>query len=79
MNTEALALLAFLALSAMGAGFGAFHAGPFVALSAFWRRWQSAKCANKGPRYFLGMPCRSKKVPKGQKGHACNTRTHGNG
>jgi hypothetical protein len=78
MNTEALALLSFLTLSAMGAGFGAFHAGTIVALLAQWIRWQSAKCANEVPRHFLGKLRRSRKVPKGQKGHTDNTRTDGN-
>lgn len=82
-TTELLTFSAFLILSALGAGFGAFHTGPFVTLWPFQHllsaAWQKVKRANKGPRLFLGKPCRSKKGPKGQKDHACNTGANGNG
>jgi hypothetical protein len=82
-TTELLTLSAFLILSALGAGFGAFHTGPFVTLWPFRNllsaAWQKVKRANKGPRQTSAMPWRSKKGPKGQKGHACNTGANGNG
>ncbi len=76
---DTLALLALLALSALAVACGVFNDGPLLALLALYPLWECANWATDVPRYFIGKLRRSKKVTKGQKGHACNTNTGGNG
>jgi hypothetical protein len=70
---------AFLVLSAMGAGFGAYWSGPIVALWSFLTWWQKSTWTTKRPRWTSANPRPRSKGPKDQKDHACNTRSHGNG